>query len=80
MEEEKAHTEEATPEVKDRKPAKRPRHSSPRESKAAQRMLNGLLDQISGHRNGNVFAQPVKKACPPHIVMLTGGADELIQQ
>lgn len=45
---------------KEKKQPKRPRHSSPRESKAAQRMLNQLLDQISGHRNGNVFAQPVR--------------------
>lgn len=47
-----------------KKQAKRPRHSSPRESKTIQKMLNGLLDQISGHRNGNVFAQPVRPVSP----------------
>ncbi|ORY26701.1 hypothetical protein BCR39DRAFT_540478 [Naematelia encephala] len=41
------------------------RQSSPRDTKAAQKMLLALLDAVSGHRNGNVFLGPVKKSDAP---------------
>jgi hypothetical protein len=55
--------EEEKPEIKDEpkgKTIKRPRASSPREFKATKTMLNNLLDQISSHNHGSMFANPVK--------------------
>jgi hypothetical protein len=71
VEDEKPEVAEETPNPKDKKGAKRPRQSSPRETKAVQKMLNSLLDQISGHRNGNIFLQPVRKVSTI-IVLLFG--------
>jgi bromodomain-containing protein 8 len=55
--------EEEKPEIKEEpkaKTIKRPRASSPREFKATKTMLNNLLDQISSHKHGSMFANPVK--------------------
>jgi hypothetical protein len=60
--------EEEKPEIKEEpkgKTIKRPRASSPREFKATKTMLNNLLDQISSHKHGSMFANPVKPVCPP---------------
>jgi hypothetical protein len=58
--------EEEKPEIKEEpkgKAIKRPRASSPREFKATRTMLNNLLDQISSHKHGSMFANPVKPVC-----------------
>jgi len=60
--------EEEKPEIKEEpkgKAIKRPRASSPREFKATRTMLNNLLDQISSHKHGSMFANPVKPVCSP---------------
>jgi bromodomain-containing protein 8 len=62
--------EEEKPEIKEEakgKAIRRPRQSSPRETKANKTMLNQLLDQISGHKNGSIFLNPVKPVCPPFV-------------
>jgi len=58
--------EEEKPEIKAEpkgKAIQRPRASSPREFKATRTMLNNLLDQISSHKHGSMFANPVKPVC-----------------
>lgn len=59
--------EEEKPEIKEepKGKGKRPRASSPRESKYTKTMLNNLLDQISSHKNGSIFSNPVKPVSHP---------------
>lgn len=72
---------------KERTPAPRPslgggggrgssRHSnqSPgtRDRKMTAKMLLGLLDQVSSHKNGSVFMNPVREVCSPLFFVRSG--------
>jgi hypothetical protein len=67
---------EVKEEPKERKTIKRPRESSPKEIKATQKMLTGLLDQIQEHKDGSLFAKPVTSAS--RLLMVTGLGRALI--
>lgn len=41
------------------------RPDTPKDAKAAQKMMYSLLEAVTSHRNGSVFQNPVKKvSCP----------------